>query len=124
MVRFVAALVYLAIATAAMAQTTRPVSRGAPSPRDAEALSTKIVYVADTGASMQAVIPSLRDQMKQSIGGLVANQFFNLVLFSGDEAITFNSRGVVIANPDNKTKAYDWIDKIEAKAGSNPIPAI
>jgi hypothetical protein len=84
----------------------------------------KIVYLCDASGSMQAVFSALRDQLKQSVGNLVQLQFFNVIFFSGDNVIDFNKSGLMIANPDNKTKLYDWVDGIAPKEGTNPIPAI
>jgi hypothetical protein len=84
----------------------------------------KIVYLCDASGSMQAVFSALRDQLKQSVGNLVQLQFFNVIFFSGDNVIPFNKGGLVIANPDNKTKLYEWVDGIAPKEGTNPIPAI
>jgi hypothetical protein len=118
----ITALVCVAAATVAIAQTTRPGGNGTVPEREAPA--RKVVYVADAGASMKDVMPGLRDQMKQSIASMVPLQFFNLILFSADDVIAFNVKGLVIASPSNKDKAYEWLDKAEAKGGSNPIPAI
>jgi hypothetical protein len=84
----------------------------------------KIVYLCDASGTMQSVFSSLRDELKKSVGVLVPGQFFNVIFFSGDNVIALNKGGLMMANPDNKKKLYDFVDNVEPKEGTNPFPAI
>ncbi len=84
----------------------------------------KIVYLCDASGSMQQVFSGLRDELKRSVGVLVPGQFFNVIFFSDNVVTPYNKGGLLIANPDNKKKLYDFVDDISPRGGTNPIPAI
>ena len=84
----------------------------------------KIVYLCDASGTMQSVFSSLRDELKKSVGVLVPGQFFNVLFFTGDNVIAYNKAGLIMANPDNKKKLYDFVDDVSPKEGTNPFPAI
>ena len=84
----------------------------------------KIVYLCDASGTMQSVFSSLRDELKKSVGVLVPGQFFNVIFFTGDNVIAYNKGGLIMANPDNKKKLYDFVDDVSPKEGTNPFPAI
>ncbi len=84
----------------------------------------QIVYLCDASGTMQSVFSSLRDELKKSVGVLVPGQFFNVIFFTGDNVIAYNKGGLIMANPDNKKKLYDFVDDVSPKEGTNPFPAI
>ena len=84
----------------------------------------KVLYFCDASGSMVPVFGQLRVELKKSIDGLKPIQAFNVVFYSDDKIFPLSQSGLVVANPDNKRKAYDFIDNQVASGGTQPIPAI
>jgi hypothetical protein len=84
----------------------------------------RIMYFCDASGSMVPVFAQLRVELKKSIDGLKPVQSFNVVFFSGDQFSAFNKDGLVMATPDNKRAAYQFIDDQVAHGQTEPIPAI
>jgi hypothetical protein len=84
----------------------------------------KIMYLVDASGSMLGVFGQLKVELKKSIDGLKPVQSFNIVIFSDDNVFPLSKEGLVMATPDNKRRAYDFIDNAVATGGTQPIPAI
>lgn len=84
----------------------------------------KIVYLCDASGTMLSVFDNLRVEMRKSIENLKPVQSFNIVFFSDDQALVLEKNGLVMATPDNKRKAFDFIEKSFARGTTNPMPAI
>lgn len=83
----------------------------------------RIVYLCDASGSMMSVFPALDRQLKKSVDGLRLPQSFGVVFFS-ENVRPFGAPGLVLANPDNKRRAYDFFRQQAAAGPTVPRPAI
>jgi hypothetical protein len=84
----------------------------------------KVVYLCDASGTMLNVFDNLRMEMRKSIESLKPSQSFNIVFFSDDNALVLEKNGLLVANADNKRKAFEFIEKSFARGTTNPMPAI
>ena len=82
-----------------------------------------IVYVCDASGSMINTFGSLKEQLVRSIQSLKSIQAFNIIFFQ-DEKCTALDQGLLFATPDNKRKAFKWLDEQTTTGTTNPIPGI
>jgi hypothetical protein len=82
-----------------------------------------IVYVCDASGSMINTFSSLKEQLTRSIQGLKSVQGFNVVFFQ-DEKCSSLSDGLLFATPENKKRAFKWLDEQTTTGTTNPIPGI
>src|SRR5207237_9093507 len=69
-----------------------------------------VVFVCDASGSMINTFSSLKDQLTHSIEGLKSVQSFNVVFFQGEKCSAF-AGGLLFATPDNKRKAFKWLEE-------------
>lgn len=84
----------------------------------------KIMYFCDASGSMVPVFGQLKFELKKSIDALKPVQAFNVVFFRDDKHETVSSEGLILATPDNKRKAYDFIDGQVSAGVTQPIAAV
>jgi hypothetical protein len=84
----------------------------------------KIMYLCDASGSMLGVFGQLKVELKKSIDGLKPVQSFNVVFFSDANVFSLSKEGLIMATPNNKRKAYDFIDNAVSTGGTQPLPAI
>jgi hypothetical protein len=82
-----------------------------------------IVYVCDASGSMINTFGSLKEQLVRSIQGLKSIQGFNIIFFQDEKCTTLND-GLLFATPENKRKAFKWLDEQTTTGTTNPIPGI
>lgn len=82
----------------------------------------RIVFLCDASGSMLSVFPALQRQLRQSIDQLRPIQSFSVIIFS-DNARAM-SPNLVIANPENKRRAFDFVGQQSAAGGTRPATAI
>src|SRR4051812_2209820 len=82
-----------------------------------------VVYVCDASGSMINTFGSLKEQLVRSIQGLKAAHAFGIVFFQ-DEKCRALSDGLLFATPDNKRKAFKWLDEQTTTGTTNPIPGL
>ena len=66
----------------------------------------------------------LKLELKKAVDVLVPSQAFNIVFFQKGMAEPFNRETMVVANPNNKAKAYQWLSEETVASNSDPIPSI
>lgn len=87
----------------------------------------KIIYLCDasgsigTSAARKTVLIS---QLKLAIDGLKPDQYFNVVFFSVDDPIALSNGALIRALPENRQKAYEFLDKVVMSGQTDPIPAL
>lgn len=84
----------------------------------------KITFICDSSGSMINKFASLKHELTRAISGLKPIQSFNVIFFSDGKAITFNEAGLVPATPENKAKAYKFLDDVTTTSTSDPIPGL
>ena len=82
-----------------------------------------IVYVCDASGSMINTFSSLKEQLVRSIQGLKSIQGFNIVFFQDEKCSSLND-GLLFATPENKRKAFKWLEEQTTTGTTNPIPGI
>jgi hypothetical protein len=85
--------------------------------------SASIVYVCDASGSMINTFASLKEQLTRSIQGLKSVQGFNVIFFQ-DERCSSLADGLLFATPENKRRAFKWLDEQTTTGTTNPIPGI
>jgi len=86
--------------------------------------ATKIVYLCDASGTMMSIFDRLRGELINSVKRLIPLQNFNVIFFQDDQVMAMSKRGLEVANPANKSKAYDFIENTTARGSTDPIPAI
>ncbi len=86
--------------------------------------AVKIVYVCDASGTMFSAIDALRRALNESISALKPIQGFNVIFFRDADVLALQPGGLVMANSDNKRKAFDFIRDVSPAGATNPIPAI
>ena len=84
----------------------------------------KVIYLCDGSGSMMGVFDNLRRELTKAIDVLKPIQGFNIIIFSGEEVFALSRQGLVLANPDNKRKAVEFVGKAAPSSSTNPFPAI
>lgn len=84
----------------------------------------KICYVIDRSGSLLDTFDYLREELKRSIRGLVPQQQFHVIFFSGGKPEEMPAKKLVYATPANKDKAFKYLDSIVPGGQTNPAPAI
>ena len=83
----------------------------------------RISYVCDASGSMMNKFDGLRLELHKSIDKLVPSQSFNVIFFQEDKAASID-KGLIVANPESKRKAYDFLEKTSAHGTTDPISAM
>jgi hypothetical protein len=82
-----------------------------------------VVFVCDASGSMINTFGSLKAELVKAISRLKSVQGFNIVFFQ-DEKCTALDQNLLFATPDNKRKAFKWLEEQTTTGTTNPIPGI
>jgi hypothetical protein len=82
-----------------------------------------VVFVCDASGSMINTFSSLKAELVKAISRLKSIQGFNVIFFQDEKAAALDS-GLLFATPENKRKAFQWLDTITTTGTTNPIPGI
>jgi hypothetical protein len=83
----------------------------------------KVVYLCDSSGSMMTKFDTLRQELRKATDGLKPIQSFDIIFFS-EEGFVALDRQLLLAVPESKRKAYDFLDKTAPHGSSNPIPGL
>ncbi len=88
----------------------------------------RIVYLCDASGTMMSIFDRLRGELISSVKRLIPIQGFDVIFFQDESVLSLtkknNSTTLLMASPDNKSKAYDFIETTTARGGTDPIPSI
>jgi hypothetical protein len=84
----------------------------------------RIAYVCDASGSMLNMFDSLKVELRKSIENLRPIQSFNVVFFQDQGFKAADANTLIMGNPENKRKAYDFLDKMFVRGETDPIPAL
>ena len=84
----------------------------------------KIVFVCDASGSMLSVFDDLKLRLRESIEKLRPIQSFNVMFFQETTVAAVDRNVLMMATPDNKRKAFEFMDKMYVRSSTNPIPAL
>jgi hypothetical protein len=84
-----------------------------------------IVFICDASGSMMNKRLALNNELKKAIDKLRPIQGFNVIFFSREsKADALSSQQLLMATPDNKRKAYTYIDSTSFSGTSYVIPGL
>jgi hypothetical protein len=84
---------------------------------------SRIVYLCDASGSMMNKFDTLRIEMRKSIESLRPAHGFDVIFFQGDHFLALDKE-LLLAVPENKRKAFDFIDVTATRDSSDPIPGL
>src|SRR5687768_1548414 len=84
-----------------------------------------VAYVCDASGSMMGLpFDLLKIELKKAVDMLNPAQAFNVCFFQKGGTEPFNKQAMVVANPANKAKAYQWLNDMTVASNSDPIPSL
>jgi hypothetical protein len=83
----------------------------------------KIVFLCDSSGSMITKFDALRAEIRKAVDGLKPVQEFDVIFFAGDSYLALDKQ-LVFALPENKRKAYEFLDTVAPHSSSDPIPGL
>jgi len=84
----------------------------------------KVVYLCDSSGSMMTKFDTLRQELRKAADGLKPIQSFDIIFFSEDSFVALDPKSLLLATPETKRKAYDFLDKTAPHGSSDPIPGL
>ena len=83
-----------------------------------------VTFCIDTSGSMYKCLDAIKDDLKKTLLklSLEPDCHFNLIEFSTE--VTQWSEGMVLCTPQTVMLAQQWIDRLEAKTGTNALDAL
>lgn len=82
-----------------------------------------IAFVCDASGSMMNKMVPLKNELKRTIDQLRVMQAFSVIFFA-DQKPQALAQQLVMASPDNKRKAYDFLQNVSTAGQTDPIPAL
>lgn len=83
----------------------------------------KIVFVLDATGSMMPSFDSLRVQIRGAVQNMVPPQSFNIVFINENNPPPL-STALLFVTPENKRKAFDYVDVMAPRGRTDPLPAL
>ena len=83
----------------------------------------KVVYLCDSSGSMMTKFDTLRQELQKAVDGLRPVQAFDVIFFSEDSYIAYDKQ-LAQAVPENKRRAYEFLEKTTCHGSSDPVPGI
>jgi len=83
----------------------------------------QVVYLCDSSGSMMNKFDTLRQQLRKAADTLKPIQAFDIMFFSEDTVVALDKQ-LMLATPETKRKAYDFLDKTAPHGSSDPIPGL
>ena len=83
----------------------------------------KVVYLCDSSGSMMNKFDTLRQELRKAADGLKPIQSFDIIFFSEDSFVALDKQ-LMLATPEVKRKAYDFLEKTAPHGSSDPIPGL
>lgn len=83
-----------------------------------------VAYVCDASGSMIGLpFDLLKIELKKAVEGLYPIQAFNIIFFQEGDAASL-SKTLLVANPNNKQKAYQYLQDVRERAMSDPLKSL
>ena len=85
----------------------------------------KIVFLCDATGTMISKLSGLKAELQKAVENLKPFQAFNIVFYTdGGKVLIADKNGLMVANTENKRKAFEWLAEVTASGTTDPIPAI
>ena len=79
-----------------------------------------VTFCCDASVSMIDKLPALKRELAKSIEAMKPNQRFSIIFFVADHTETFEGGAMMAASPENKRRAYAWIEGRAARGTTDP----
>jgi hypothetical protein len=87
--------------------------------------ATRVAYVCDASGSMIEKMSPLKNELKKAIDVLKPVQGFSVIFFAdSDLKPQALAATMLMASPDNKRKAYDFLENVTAAGSTDPLPGL
>ena len=67
---------------------------------------------------------TLKNELQKAVEGLKPIQSFNIIFFQDQKCVALDNSSMVPATPDNKRKAYAFLDNVTTSGTTDPIPGL
>jgi hypothetical protein len=84
----------------------------------------KVCYLVDCSGSMRGVFGRVREELKESIGNLQADEHFYIIFFGGDSLFEFGDGRLVRAGLKARSSAERFIDSVRPAGQTNALAAL
>ncbi len=85
--------------------------------------ANSVVFLCDSSGSMMNKFDTLRQELRKAVDGLKGGQAFDIIFFFADGYVALDGQ-LLLALPEAKRKAYDFLDKTAPHDSSDPIPGL
>lgn len=82
-----------------------------------------VAFLCDASGSMLPKFAALKGELSKAIGQLQPVQSFTIHFFSESRSISFSPQ-LLMATPDNKLRALDFIENVTPRGSTDPIPSL
>jgi hypothetical protein len=83
----------------------------------------RVAFLCDSSGSMMNKFDTLRQELHKAVDLLKPIQSFDIIFFSADRFVALDSQ-LLLALPEAKRKAFDFLDKTAPHDSSDPIPGL
>jgi len=84
----------------------------------------KVCYVVDCSGSMKGVFGRVREELKESIVKLQADQYFYIIFFGGDKLYECGDGRLLRATGQAKSAACDFVDSVRPAGRTNAVAGL
>jgi hypothetical protein len=92
-------------------------------PNGPKAAANKVVFLCDSSGSMVPKFDALRQELRRAVDRLSPRQQFDIVFFAEERHEALDNQ-LLYALPENKRRAYEFLDRVSPHGSSNPIPGL
>jgi hypothetical protein len=83
-----------------------------------------VAFVCDASGSMTQNFGSLKREIVRYIDVLRPVQAFNVIFFQESAAACVDQHSLLMAKPENKRRAYTFLDGVSPRGQTDPLPAL
>jgi hypothetical protein len=85
--------------------------------------ANSVVFLCDSSGSMMNKFDTLRQELRKAVDRLKGGQAFDIIFFSADRFVALDNQ-LLLALPEAKRKAYEFLDRTAPHGSSDPIPGL
>ncbi|HSU68098.1 MAG TPA: hypothetical protein VLJ39_14570 [Tepidisphaeraceae bacterium] len=82
-----------------------------------------VAFLCDASGSMLNKFSDLRRELNKAIQSLKPYQSFAITFFQGERFLSFNPQ-LLLANPENKLRAMNFLEDVSPRSTTDPIPSL
>jgi len=85
--------------------------------------ANRVVFLCDSSGSMMNKFDTLRQELRKAVDRLKGGQAFDVIFFSADRYVALDEQ-LLLAFPETKRRAFDFLDRTAPHGSSDPIPGL